>query len=85
MPGPASALAAPLAVGRFVLSRARPAAVDESPVDRCAVCCAVISRDPTRLTVRGFVFHRDCASYGLRRQAVEERRSRHPRRTHART
>jgi len=76
MLGPASPLAAPLAVGRFVLSLAHPAPVDDPPVDRCAVCSGVVPRGPGRLTVRGFVFHRDCAGYGMRRQALEERRSR---------
>ncbi|MCP9491728.1 MAG: hypothetical protein MSC31_17920 [Solirubrobacteraceae bacterium MAG38_C4-C5] len=77
MLGPPSALAAPLAVGRFVLSLAQPGPVDEPPADRCAVCSGVVPRGPGRLTVRGFVFHRDCAGYGVRRQALEERRSRH--------
>lgn len=76
MLGPASALATPLAVGRFVLHLAQPSPVDEPPVDRCAVCSGVVPRGPGRLTVRGFVFHRDCAGYGVRRQALEERRSR---------
>jgi hypothetical protein len=84
MLGPVSALAAPLAVSRFVLSLAHSAPADERAVDRCAVCSGVVPRGPARLTVRGFVFHRDCAGYGVRRQALEEQRSRHPRRTPAR-
>jgi len=72
MLGPAS----PLAVGRFVLSLAHHAPVDEPPGDRCAVCSGIVPRGLGRLTVRGFVFHRDCAGYGVRRQALEERRSR---------
>ena len=75
--GPASALAAPLALGRFVLSLAHCAPADERPVDRCGVCSGIVLRSPGRLTVRGFVFHRDCAGYGVRRQALEERRGRH--------
>lgn len=76
MLAPASALAAPIAVGRFVLSLAHPTPVDESPADRCAVCSGIVPGGPGRLTVRGFVFHRDCAGYGVRRQALEERRDR---------
>lgn len=74
--GPASALAPPLAVGRFLLSLAHPTPVDEPPTDRCAACLGVVSRGPGRLTVRGFVFHRDCAGYGVRRQALEQRSGR---------
>ncbi|MDQ3769708.1 MAG: hypothetical protein M3370_09600 [Actinomycetota bacterium] len=76
MLGPSTALTAPLAVGRYVLSLAQPSPVDEPPVDRCAVCSGVVPRGSGRLTVRGFVFHRDCAGYGVRRQALEERRGR---------
>jgi hypothetical protein len=78
MLGPATALTAPLAVGRYVLSLAQPAPVGEPPVDRCAVCAGVVPRGPGRLTLRGFVFHRDCAGYGVRRQILEQRRARHP-------
>jgi len=76
MLGPAAALTAPLAVGRYVLSLAQPTPAEEPPVDRCAVCAGVVPRGPGRLALRGFVFHRDCAGYGVRRQALEERRSR---------
>lgn len=76
MLGPASALGPPLAAVRFLLSLAHPTPVDESPTDRCATCSGVVPRGPGRLTVRGFVFHRDCAGYGVRRQALEQRRGR---------
>jgi hypothetical protein len=79
MLGPATALTVPLAVGRYVLSLAQPAPIEEPSVDRCAVCDGVIPRGPGRLTLRGFLFHRDCAGYGVRRQILEERRARrHP-------
>ena len=77
MLGPASAFGPSLAVGRFLLSLAHPTSVDEPPADRCAVCSGVVAPGPGRLTVRGFVFHRDCAGYGVRRQALEQRRGRH--------
>ena len=76
MLGPTFALAAPIAVGRFVLSLAHPTPVDEPPADRCAACSGIVPGGPGRLTVRGFVFHRECAGYGVRRQALEERRDR---------
>lgn len=79
MLGPTSALAAPLTVGRYVLSLAQAAPAEEPPVDRCAVCAGIVPRGPGRLTLRGFLFHRDCAGYGVRRQILEERRARrHP-------
>ena len=76
MLGPASAIAAPLAVGRFVLSLAHSAPAEEPPVDRCAVCSGIVPGGRGRLSLRGFVFHRDCAGYGVRRQVLEERRGR---------